>query len=108
MWRLNLWMRYLKGAITLNLTFMFKLSLGDIWRGLIMACLGPIAVAVFGILGAVINAQGFDVFSVDWVVVFKSLTNTFIIAAYSSGSAYILKNLLTDKNQNFLGIETKS
>ncbi len=89
-------------------TSMFRISLGDIWRGLVMATLAPIAVAIFAVLGAVITAPGFDVFSVDWVTLFKSLTNTFIIAAYSSGSGYILKNLLTDKNDNFLGIPTKS
>lgn len=87
---------------------MFKISLGDLWRGLVMAILGPVAVAIFAVLGAVINAPGFDVFAVDWLPLFKDLTNTFIIAAYSSGAGYILKNLLTDKDQNFLGIPTKS
>ena len=87
---------------------MFKLSVGDLWRGLVMAVLGSVAVAIFGVLGAVINAPGFDVFTVDFVSLFKNLTNAFIVASYSSGSAYILKNLLTDDNQNFLGIPTKS
>lgn len=73
-----------------------------------MAVLGAVTVAWMGVLGAIITAPGFDVFSVDFVALFKSLTNSFIIAAYSSGSAYILKNLLTDENQNFLGIKTKS
>jgi len=73
-----------------------------------MATLGPVTVAIFAVLGAVITAPSFDVFSVDYILLFKNLTNTFIVAAYSSGSAYILKNLLTDKNQNFLGIETES
>lgn len=73
-----------------------------------MAMLGPVAVAIFGLLGGVITAPNFDVFAVAWVPLFKGLTNAFIIAGYSSGSAYILKNLLTDKNQNFLGIPTKS
>lgn len=87
---------------------MFKLSLGDIWRGLVMAVCGPVAVAIFAVLGAVITAPNFDVFSVAWGVLFHSLTNTLIVAAYSSGSGYILKNLLTDDNQNVLGIPTKS
>ncbi len=73
-----------------------------------MAVLGAVVVAVFGILGALIGTPGFDVFSVAWVPLFKSLTNATIVAAYSSGSAYILKNFLTDSNQNFLGIQTKS
>ncbi len=87
---------------------MFTLSWGDVWRGLVMAMMGPVAVAIFAVLGAVITAPSFDVFSVHWVELFKNLTNTFIVAAYSSGSGYILKNLLTDKDQNFLGIPTKS
>ncbi len=87
---------------------MFKISWGDVFRGLVMAVLAPVAVAIFGILGAIITAPNFDVFIVDWSTLFRSLTNAMIVAAYSSGSAYILKNLLTDKNQNFLGIQTKS
>lgn len=83
---------------------MFKLTWGDFLRGLVMAVLGPLAVAIFGVLGAVINAPGFDVFTVDFVALFRSLTNTFIVASYSSASAYILKNLLTDDKQRFLGI----
>ncbi len=87
---------------------MFKLTLGDLWRGLIMAVLGPVAIAIFGILGGVITAPNFDVFAVDWILLFKSLTNAFIVASYGGFSGYILKNLLTDNNQNFLGIPTKS
>lgn len=87
---------------------MFKLTWGDLWRGIVMAILGPVAVAIFGVLGAVITVPGFDVFSVDFILLFKNLTNALIVASYSAGSAYILKNLLTDDQQNFLGIETKS
>lgn len=87
---------------------MFKLTWGDLWRGLVMAILGPVAVAVFAVLGSVITVPGFDVFSVDFVVLFKNLTNALIVASYSAGSAYILKNLLTDDSGNFLGVQTKS
>lgn len=87
---------------------MFTLSWGDVWRGAVMAILGPVAVALFAVLSNVILAPGFDVFAVDWGTVFKGLTNAFIVSAYSGFSAYILKNLLTDKNQNFLGIPTKT
>lgn len=73
-----------------------------------MAVLGSVAVAIFGVLGAVINAPGFDAFTVNYSLLFHNLTNALIVAAYSSGSAYLLKNLLTDSNQNFLGIPTKS
>jgi len=87
---------------------MFKLTWGDVWRGLVMAVLGPVAIAILGVVGAIVTAPGFDVFSVDFIQLFKDLTNTFIVAAYGAGSAYLLKNLLTDDNQNFLGIETRS
>ena len=83
---------------------MFKLSVGDLLRGLVMAVLGAVMVAVFAVLGAVINTPGFDVFTVDFIQLFKDLTNALIVAAYSSGSAYLLKNLLTDDEQRFLGI----
>lgn len=73
-----------------------------------MAICVPVGVAFFAVLGAIINSPGFDVFSVDWAVLFKSLTNTLIVASYGGFSGYILKNLLTDKNQNFLGIPTKT
>jgi len=73
-----------------------------------MAILGPVAVALFGVAGAVITAPGFDVFSVDYVKLFKDLTNALVVASYGASSAYILKNLLTDDNKNFLGIQTES
>lgn len=73
-----------------------------------MAVLGAVSIAVFGVLGSVVTVPHFDVFSIDFVKVLKDLTNAMIVASYSSGSAYILKNLLTDDNKNFLGIETKS
>ncbi len=72
-----------------------------------MAVLGAVAVAWMGVLGAIIQAPGFDVFSVDFVQLFKDLTNTFIVAAYSSGTAYLIKNFFTDENKNFLGMKTK-
>lgn len=73
-----------------------------------MAVLGPVMLAAFAALGAVINEPNFNVFLVDWSVVGKSVINVSFIAAYISASSYIVKNLLTDKNQNFLGIPTKS
>lgn len=87
---------------------MFKLTLGDLWRGLVMAILGSVAVAVMGVLGALVNAPDFDIFSTDFITLFKDLTNAMIVASYSSGSAYILKNFLTDDDQNFLGIRTET
>lgn len=85
---------------------MFKLSFGDVLRGLVMAILAPVSVAILGVFSRVITSD-FDVFSLDFIALFKELTNVFIIASYSAGSAYILKNLLTDDNKRFLGIGTK-
>jgi len=86
---------------------MFKLSLGDLFRGLVMAIIAPVTIAILGVFSQVITSD-FDVFSLDFIKLFKELTNVFIIASYSAGSSYILKNLLTDDEDNFLGIKTKS
>lgn len=86
---------------------MFKLSLGDLWRGLVMAMLGAVTVSVLGVFSRVITAD-FDVFSLDFIALLKELTNVIIVASYSSGSAYLLKNLFTNDNGDFLGIPTKS
>lgn len=87
---------------------MFTISKGDLWRGLVMAVLGAVVVAVHGVLGAIISQPGFDVFEVQYVQVLKDVTNASIVAAYSSGIAYLLKNMLTDHNKNFMGIKTNS
>ena len=68
-----------------------------------MAVLSAVMVAFTGILSRVITPQ-FDVFSLDYITLFKELTNAFIIAAYASGSGYLLKNLLTNDDQKFLGV----
>jgi hypothetical protein len=86
---------------------MFKLKLGDLWRGLVMAILAPVTIAILGVFSSVITSD-FDVFSLDYIALFKDLTNVFIIASYSAASTYILKNLLTDDDQNFLGIHTEN
>lgn len=83
---------------------MFKLSLGDWGRGLIIAILSPVVVAVLAVLGAIINAPGFDAWGVDYGALFHNLTNTLIVASYGAGVGYITKNLLTDDQGKFLGI----
>jgi len=72
-----------------------------------MAIIAPVTIAILGVFSRVITSD-FDVFSLDFIALFKDLTNVFIIASYSAGSSYILKNLLTDDEDNFLGIKTKS
>lgn len=87
---------------------MFKLTTGDLFRGLVMAVIAPVMVALFVVLNRVILDPAFDVFSLDFIALLKELTNVFIVSSYSAGSSYLLKNLLTDDNQNFLGIPTNS
>jgi len=86
---------------------MFKLTLGDLFRGLIMALIAPVTIAILGVFGSVITSD-FDLFSLDYIKLFKDLTNVFIISSYSAGSTYLLKNLLTTDEGNFLGIRTRS
>ncbi len=73
-----------------------------------MAILGAVSISIFSVLSVVVSDPSFDVFSTDFVALFKDLTNAIIVASFSSGSAYILKNLLTDDDQNFLGIRTET
>lgn len=87
---------------------MFTLTWGDLWRGIVMAVLGPVMVAALASLSAVIQEPGFNIFAVDWVMTFKNVANVAVVAAYISGSSYLLKNFLTDQNKNFLSIPTKS
>lgn len=83
---------------------MFKLSAGDLVRGLVMAILAPVMLAVFAVLNRVVTDPAFDVFSLDFVALFKELTNVFIIAAYVGGSSYLVKNLLTSDDGKFLKV----
>jgi hypothetical protein len=83
---------------------MFRLTIGDFFRGLLIAVMTPVMVAFLAVLNRVVTDPGFDVFSLDFVALLKELTNVFIVSAYGGSSAYIIKNLLTDSNQNFLGI----
>lgn len=83
---------------------MFKLSLGDVGRGLLVAILAPLFVGVTTVLGAIINAPGFDVRAVEYGELFFSLINTSIVVSYGAGVGYILKNLLTNDEGKFLGI----
>lgn len=83
---------------------MFKLSLGDFGRGLIIAILSPAIVALLSVLGAIINTPGFDAWAVDYGTLFHNLTNTLIVASYGAGVGYITKNLLTNDEGKFLGL----
>jgi uncharacterized protein (DUF697 family) len=83
---------------------MFTLQLRDFFLGLAMAVFAPVATAAFAVLGAIINAPGFDAWTVDYGTLFHNLTNTLIIVSYSAGTGYIIKNFLTDNSGRFLGL----
>lgn len=52
-------------------------------------------------LGGFILVPGFDLFTADWVSIIKSTVNTAVIATFS----YLLKNMFTTSNGQFLGKE---
>lgn len=81
-----------------------KLTWGDIKRGIAVAVLGPLFVSIVAALGSIILAPGFDVLSVDWTSLGRSLLNISIVSAYGGFSGYISKQLLTDNQGNILGI----
>lgn len=83
---------------------MFTLSWGDWGKGIIVAILAPAFVAITSVLGAIINAPGFDAWAVDYGALFHNLTNTLIVSSYGAGVGYILKNLLTTDEGKFLGL----
>lgn len=85
---------------------MFKISLGDVGKGLLMAILAPSFVALTAVLGVVIQAPGFDVFSVNWHVLGHNLINTEIVVSYGAFVGYLAKNFFTDNQGNLLGINS--
>lgn len=85
-------------------TGLFKISLSDIGRGLAVAVLGPLFVAVCAALGSIILAPNFDVFAVNWAALGHSLVNISIVASYGGFSGYISKQLITSSQGNILGV----
>ncbi len=80
---------------------MFKLSFGDFGRGVIVAVLSPVFIAITAVLSTII-VSGFDVFSVDWASLGKSLINVSIISGYGGLVGYLGKNFLTGDSGKFL------
>lgn len=70
----------------------FKLSLGDVGRGVIVAIAASVAVYLL----AVLNAPGFDFSTINFAEIAR--------IALSSGIGYLVKNLLTDNQGNILSI----
>ena len=88
---------------------MFTLNKSDFVNGLVMAFTSAVFVALTAVLGAVIMAPNFDVFTVEWVRVGRSLVNAEIIAVYGAVTGYLMKNLFTNNQGSFMGVtpETK-
>lgn len=70
----------------------FKLSLSDVGKGIVVAILAAVGVYVL----SVINVPGFDLATLNWGEVAR--------VALSSGIGYLVKNLLTDNQGNILTI----
>ncbi len=86
-----------------------QLDWSDMGKALIVAILAPTLIAATVGLGAVINASGFDVFSIDWVALSHNLVNISIVAAYGGFVGYLSKNLITSNQGNVMAIgDTKS
>jgi len=73
----------------------FALDWFDAYKGLQMF----VVTAVLTSVGGVVLSSGFDVFTADWVSIFKNAVNISVISTFS----YIIKNLLTNSSGDFLG-----
>ena len=74
---------------------MFKLGINDVLKGIIVAVLSAIIIAI----GGVVMTAGFDAFNTDWLAVGQNAINTGIVALV----AYLVKNLLTTNSGKVLG-----
>lgn len=83
---------------------LFKISLGDVGRGLLVAVLGPLFISILAALSSIILAPGFDVALVNWSGLFHDLINISIVSSYTGFAGYISKQLITDDQGNILGI----
>ncbi len=87
---------------------MFRVDLRDVMNGLVVAVLAPLFLSVTAVVGAVILAPGFDVFSVEWFALGKNLLNSSIVVSYSAFTGYIIKNFFTNTQGSFAGITPKN
>ncbi len=71
---------------------LFSLDKSDWWKGLYIA----VITVVLGALQQMVTAHGLDFASYDWASILD--------IAWKAGGAYLLKNFLTDKDGNPLGI----
>ncbi len=76
-------------------SFFLRLNSEDFKKGLIVAVLGGITLPVL----AMLQAPGFDIFHANW----SALLNLALNGAIAAGASYLVKNLFTDSNGDFLG-----
>lgn len=68
----------------------FSLNRYDAYKGAQMYVITMIVMSV----GGVVMTAGFDVFTADWVEIFKNAINVSVVSTFS----YVIKNFLTDRN----------
>ena len=73
----------------------FALDWFDAYKGIQMFVVTAVVMSV----GGAVLSSGFDVFTADWVSILKNAINVSVISTFS----YIIKNLLTNSNGDFLG-----
>lgn len=81
---------------TMNQSTMGKISLGDLFRGVVVAI---ITGAVLAIIGTV-STHDFDVFTADWLTIGRNFVN----GGFAGFVGYIIKNILTDSRGRFLKV----
>ena len=83
---------------------MFRLSVKDLLNGLVVAVLAPLFLSITTVLGVVIMGPSFDVFTVDWAALGKSLLNTSIVVSYGAFTGYLTKNFFSSKDSGFANL----
>lgn len=68
----------------------YALNWYDAYKGAQMYVITMLVMSI----GGVVTTAGFDVFTADWVMIFKDAINVSVVASFS----YIIKNFLTDRN----------
>lgn len=75
-----------------------NLDLRDFANGAVMF----VGAALLTLLGQLVLTPGFDVFTTDWVMFLKNAINIAIVTLVT----YLIKNLLTNKQGEVLGIKS--
>lgn len=65
----------------------YTLNVYDAYKGLQMFVIASVVMSV----GGVVSQAGFDVFTADWVAIFKDAVNVAVVSTFS----YLVKNFFT-------------